>query len=225
MQADYVIVGSGSAGSAIAYRLAEAGRSVIVIEAGGSDFGPFIQMPAALSYPMNMARYDWGVRSEPEPHLGDRRLAVPRGKVIGGSSSINGMVYRARPCAATSTPGPGWAPTGWGYADVLPYFKRMESWHGGNGNGEDSAYRGQSGPMHVTRGPRTNPLFHAFVEAGRQAGYAVTDDYNGARAGRLRADGGDDLEGPALVDRQRLSAAGADANRLSRWSGARRGGW
>ena len=93
MEADYVIVGSGSAGSALAYRLGEAGHSVLVLEYGGSDWGPFIQMPAALSYPMNMPRYDWGFVTEPEPHLGGRRLACPRGKVLGGSSSINGMVY------------------------------------------------------------------------------------------------------------------------------------
>ena len=97
MQADYVIIGSGSAGAAMAYRLSEDGKhSVILLEQGGTDAGPLIQMPAALSYPMNMARYDWGYRTEPEPHLGGRRLATPRGKVIGGSSSINGMVYRAR---------------------------------------------------------------------------------------------------------------------------------
>jgi choline dehydrogenase len=175
MQAEYVIVGSGSAGSAIAFRLAEAGRSVIVIEAGGSDAGPFIQMPGALSYPMNMPWYDWGLRSEPEPQLGNRRLAVPRGRVLGGSSSINGMVFvrgHARDFDTWSEMGA----SGWAYADVLPYFKRMETWHGG----EPSPYRGTSGPLHVTRGPRTNPLFHAFVEAGREAGYAVTDDYNGA---------------------------------------------
>jgi choline dehydrogenase len=175
MQADYVIVGSGSAGSAIAYRLAEAGKSVIVIEAGGSDAGPFIQMPGALSYPMNMSWYDWGLQSEPEPHLGGRRLAVPRGRVLGGSSSINGMVFvrgHARDFDTWSEMGAA----GWAYADVLPYFKRMETWHGGG----ESAYRGTSGPLHVTRGQRANPLFHAFVEAGRQAGYGVTDDYNGA---------------------------------------------
>ena len=91
MQADYVIVGAGSAGCAMAYRLSEAGHSVIVIEFGGSDAGPLIQMPGALSYPMNMLRYDWGYWSEPEPYLGGRQLACPRGKVIGGSSSINGM--------------------------------------------------------------------------------------------------------------------------------------
>ncbi|MCB1367884.1 MAG: choline dehydrogenase [Rhodobacteraceae bacterium] len=178
MQADYVIIGAGSAGCALAYRLSEDGRhSVLVIEHGGSDVGPFIQMPAALSYPMNMSRYDWGYQSEPEPHLGNRRLATPRGKVIGGSSSINGMVFvRGHPRDFDH-----WAEsgaTGWAYGDVLPYFNRMESWHDG-GHGGDSAWRGQSGPLHVTRGPRSNPLFHAFVEAGAQAGYPVTGDYNG----------------------------------------------
>lgn len=179
MQADYVIVGAGSAGCAMAYRLAEAGRSVLVIEHGGTDWGPFIQMPAALSYPMNMARYDWGYSSEPEPHLGGRRLATPRGKVVGGSSSINGMVY----VRGHARDFDHWAETGadgWGYADVLPYFRRMECWSDG-GHGGDPAWRGSDGPLHVTRGPRRNPLFHAFVEAGRQAGYGVTHDYNGAR--------------------------------------------
>ena len=93
MNTDYVIVGAGSAGCAIAFRLTEAGHKVTVIEFGGGDGSPLIQMPAALSYPMNMQRYDWGYRSEPEPHLGGRKLACPRGKVLGGSSSINGMVY------------------------------------------------------------------------------------------------------------------------------------
>ena len=179
MHADYVIVGAGSAGCAMAYRLAEAGKKVIVIEFGGTDFGPLIQMPAALSYPMNMARYDWGFSSEPEPHLGGRRLATPRGKVIGGSSSINGMVY-VRGHAGDFDHWEDTGATGWGYADVLPYFKRMENWHGGGAEAEQS-WRGTSGPLHVSRGPRKNPLFHAFVEAGRQAGYQVTGDYNGAQ--------------------------------------------
>ncbi len=179
MQADYVIVGAGSAGCAVAYRLAEAGKSVLVIEHGGTDAGPFIQMPAALSYPMNMRRYDWGFLSEPEPHLGGRQLVCPRGKVIGGSSSINGMVYvRGHACDYDHWRDQG--AEGWGYADVLPYFKRMEAWHDG-GHGGDPAWRGADGPLHVTRGPRQNPLFHAFVAAGAQAGYGVTDDYNGAR--------------------------------------------
>ncbi len=176
MMADYVIVGAGSAGCAMAYRLAEAGKRVTVIEHGGTDAGPFIQMPAALSYPMNMSRYDWGFRSEPEPHLGGRTLATPRGKVVGGSSSINGMVFvrgHARDFDHWAEQGAN----GWSYADVLPYFRRMETWHGG----EPNAFRGTDGPLHVTRGPRSNPLFHAFVEAGRQAGYEVTGDYNGEK--------------------------------------------
>ena len=177
MQADYVIIGAGSAGCAMAYRLSEAGKSVLVIEHGGSDAGPFIQMPAALSYPMNMGLYDWGFQTEPEPHLGGRTLVTPRGKVIGGSSSINGMVY----VRGHARDFDHWAESGadgWSYADVLPYFKRMENWHDG-GHGGDADWRGNNGPLHVTRGPRKNPLFHAFVEAGRQAGYPVTEDYNG----------------------------------------------
>lgn len=179
MEADFVIVGAGSAGCALAYRLSESGASVLVIEHGGSDIGPFIQMPGALSYPMNMPIYDWGFQSEPEPHLGGRRLATPRGKVIGGSSSINGMVYVRGHARDFDT----WAEMGadgWSYADVLPYFKRMEAWDSG-GHGGDPAWRGIDGPLHVTRGPRKNPLYRAFVEAGRQAGYQLTDDYNGEK--------------------------------------------
>ena len=179
MQADFVIVGAGSAGCAMAYRLSGAGASVLVIEHGGTDAGPFIQMPAALSYPMNMSRYDWGYRTEPEPHLGGRTLVCPRGKVIGGSSSINGMVY-VRGHAMDYDHWAEAGATGWSFADVLPYFKRMEHWHDG-GHGGDSEWRGSDGPLHVTRGPRRNPLFHAFVEAGRQAGYETTDDYNGEK--------------------------------------------
>ncbi len=176
--ADFVIVGAGSAGCAMAYRLSEDGsNSVLVLEFGGTDAGPFIQMPAALSYPMNMRRYDWGYWSDPEPHLGGRRLACPRGKVIGGSSSINGMVY----VRGHAMDYDHWAEAGahgWGYADVLPYFKRMETWHDG-GHGGDPTWRGTDGPLHVTRGKRDNPLVQAFVEAGRQAGYETTGDYNG----------------------------------------------
>ncbi len=177
MEADYVIVGAGSAGCAMAYRLSEAGRSVLVVEHGGTDAGPFIQMPGALSYPMNMKLYDWGYRSEPEPHLNNRRLACPRGKVIGGSSSINGMVY-VRGHAMDFDHWRDQGAEGWGYADVLPYFKRQESWSDG-GHGGDAAWRGTSGPLHVGRGKMENPLTRAFIEAGRQAGYPVTEDYNG----------------------------------------------
>ena len=176
-EADYVIVGAGSAGCALAYRLSEAGASVLVVEYGGSDAGPLIQMPGALSFPMNMKRYDWGYRSEPEPHLGGRRLACPRGKVIGGSSSINGMVY-VRGHAKDFDTWEAMGASGWSYADVLPYYKRMESWDPA-GHGGDANWRGSDGPLHVTRGKRDNPLVQAFVQAGRQAGYQLTDDYNG----------------------------------------------
>ena len=176
MEADFVIIGSGSAGSAMAYRLSEDGRySVIVIEYGVPDVGPLIQMPAALSFPMNMETYDWGFSTEPEPHIGGRSLVTPRGKVLGGSSSINGMVYvrgHAKDYDHWSESGA----RGWAYADVLPYFKRME-----NSSGGQEGWRGTSGPLYIQRGKRDNPLFHAFVEAGHQAGFEVTEDYNGEK--------------------------------------------
>ena len=176
MQADFVVIGSGSAGSALASRLSEDGKhTVIVLEFGGSDAGPFIQMPAALSYPMNMGLYDWGYWTEPEPHLGGRRLAAPRGKVIGGSSSINGMVY-VRGHADDFDHWEAVGAKGWGFADVLPYFKRLENAHGG-----ETGWRGTAGPLHVRRGQVENPLFQSFIDAGRQAGFEVTDDYNGCK--------------------------------------------
>ena len=178
MEADFLIVGSGSAGSAMASRLSENGRhSVLVLEYGGTDAGPLIQMPGALSFPMNMPRYDWGYYSEPEPYLGGRRLACPRGKVIGGSSSINGMVY-VRGHAGDYDNWADSGATGWSYADVLPYFLRMENWHD-SGQGGDPEWRGKDGPLHVTRGKRDIPLHQAFVDAGRQAGFETTSDYNG----------------------------------------------
>ena len=200
LEADFVIVGSGSAGAALAYRLSEDGKySVIVIEYGGTDIGPLIQMPSALSFPMNMSLYDWGFSTEPEPHLGGRVLATPRGKVLGGSSSINGMVYvrgHARDFDHWAEQGA----TGWGFADVLPYFKRME-----NAKGGEDGWRGSDGPLHVQRGPRTNPLYAAFIEAGRQAGFELTAGLQRLQAGRLRGDGADHPPWPPLVHRQCLS--------------------
>src|SRR6185295_9307368 len=171
---DFIIIGSGSAGSVMAYRLSENGNNtVLVLEFGGSDRGPFIQMPSALSYPMNMNYYNWGFVTEPEPYLNGRRLATPRGKVMGGSSSINGMVY-VRGHAKDFDAWEEMGAKGWGHRHVLPYFKRLENSHGG-----EEGWRGTDGPMHVKRGRRLNPLYQAFVDAGHEAGYPVTPDYNG----------------------------------------------
>ncbi|MBT3656107.1 MAG: choline dehydrogenase [Alphaproteobacteria bacterium] len=172
---DYIVIGSGSAGSALTYRLGEnKAHKILVLEYGGSDAGPFIQMPAALSYPMNMARYDWGYNAEPEDSLNGRAIVCPRGKVIGGSSSINGMIY-VRGNAGDYDHWQDAGADGWSYADVLPYFRRMETSHGG-----EAPWRGTDGPLHITRGPRDNPLHDAFVSATTQAGYTTTSDYNGA---------------------------------------------
>ena len=173
---DYIVIGSGSAGSTIAYRLGEDGsHKIMVLEFGGTDMGPFIQMPAALSYPMNMARYDWGYKAEAEKSLNGRSLVCPRGKVIGGSSSINGMIY-VRGHAGDYNHWQEAGAEGWSYADILPYFKRMETSHGG-----EAPWRGTDGPLHITRGPRDNPLHDVFVKASEEAGYSATADYNGYR--------------------------------------------
>jgi choline dehydrogenase len=173
---DYIIVGAGSAGCALASRLTEDGLStVLVLEYGGSDRSIFIQMPAALSIPMNSKAYNWGYRSEPEPHLGGRRIACPRGKVLGGSSSINGMVY-VRGHSLDFERWEAEGAKGWGYRNVLPYFRRAERFQGGA-----DAYRGDAGPLATSHGRKCNPLYEAFIEAGRQAGYAVSPDLNGER--------------------------------------------
>ena len=171
---DYVIVGAGSAGCVLADHLSADGRySVLVIENGGSDRSVLIQMPSALSIPMNMPKYNWFYHTEPEPGLGGRRMHTPRGKVLGGSSSINGLVYiRGNPLDFERWRSEGAA--GWGYADVLPYFRRAERRaEGGND------YRGANGKLGTTYGTLANPLHAAWLGAAREAGYPLTDDVNG----------------------------------------------
>ena len=198
MVADYVIVGAGSAGCVLAARLSQNGKySVIILEYGGSDFGPLIQMPSALSYPMNMSHYDWGFKSDAEPHLGGRQLATPRGKVIGGSSSINGMVYvrgHARDFDHWAQSGA----SGWSFGDVQPYFQRMEHSEFGDGR-----WRGKNGPLNINRPACENPLYKAFIKAGIQAGFEATSDYNGAKQ-----EGFGTME-QTICDGKRWSAANA----------------
>jgi choline dehydrogenase len=173
---DYIIVGAGSAGCVLADRLSETGtQRVLLLEYGGSDRSLWIQMPTALSIPMNMERYDWRYYTEPEPQLNNRRLHTPRGKVLGGSSSINGLVY----VRGNALDFEGWeslGAAGWSYADVLPYFRRAE---GRAGGGDD--YRGADGKLATRQGLLTNPLHAAWLEAGREAGYGLTEDMNGFR--------------------------------------------
>ena len=173
--ADYIIVGAGSAGCVLADRLsADGAHRVILLEYGGSDRSVFIQMPAALAYPMNTKRWHWGYESEPEPHLNNRRLNCPRGKGLGGSSSINGLVYVRGNALDFERWKEDEGATGWGYADVLPYFKRAE----GRAEGGDT-YRGGDGPLSTSYGPLDNPLHQAWLDAAQQAGYSLTEDYNG----------------------------------------------
>jgi choline dehydrogenase len=200
---DFVIVGGGSAGCALANRLsADPGTRVLVLEAGRRDYiwDPFIHMPAALTIPIGNRFYDWKYQSEPEPYMNDRRIYHARGKVLGGSSSINGMIFqRGNPMdyerwAADAGMGD------WDYAHCLPYFKRMENCLAAD---DTDQFRGRSGPLVLERGPATNPLFGAFFAAVQQAGYQLTDDVNGYRQ-----------EGFAPFDRnvhrgRRLSAARA----------------
>ena len=202
---DYIIVGGGSAGSALANRLsADPTTRVLVLEAGRSDYAwdPFIHMPAALTFPIGSRFYDWRYSSEPEPFLNGRQIYHARGKVLGGSSSINGMIFqRGNPLDYERwAADPGMAD--WDYAHCLPYFKRMENCLAAPGS-PDEEFRGESGPLVLERGPAANPLFQAFFEAVQQAGYPLTSDVNGYRQ-----------EGFAAFDRnihrgRRLSAARA----------------
>lgn len=201
-QYDYIIVGGGSAGSALGNRLsASPDKSVLILEAGRRDskWDVFIHMPAALSFPIGNKRYDWKYESEPEPFMNDRRIYHARGKLLGGSSSINGMIWqRGNPMDYERWAG-DLGMENWDYAHCLPYFKKMENCLADPAN----PYRGNSGPLELERGPIKSPLFKAFFDSTQQAGYSRTDDVNGFKQ-----------EGFAAFDRnvrrgRRLSAARA----------------
>ena len=200
---DFVIVGGGSAGCALANRLsADPSTRVLVLEAGRPDYpwDVFIHMPSALAFPIGSKFYDWKYESEPEPFMGGRRIYHARGKVLGGSSSINGMIFQRGNPLDYERWGADQGMGTWDHAHCLPYFKRMETCLAA---GEADAFRGHAGPLVLERGPVTNPLFGAFFEAVQEAGYPLTDDVNGYRQ-----------EGFAAFDRnirrgRRLSAARA----------------
>ncbi len=197
MRFDYIIVGAGSAGCVLAERLSRDARtSVLLLEAGPENNALSLKMPAAMLTNLTSTKHNWAFMGEPEPELNGRRMKHDRGKTLGGSSSINGMVF----IRGHAKDFDGWQQAGcdgWGYADVLPYFKRMENYSGG-----EDEYRGGSGPLHVHRPEPENPLFHAFLRSGDEAGYPHTDDINGWMQ-----------EGFGLLD--------SSVHRGERWSAAR----
>ncbi len=173
---DYIIVGAGSAGCVLANRLSEdAAARVLLIEAGGRDWHPYIHIPLGLGRLHDRRMFDWGYHTDPEPNLGNRRIEAMRGKVLGGSSSINVMAY------TRGNPGDydRWAQKGargWSYADVLPYFRRCETWQGG-----ENSWRGGAGPLGTEFARTQDPLYEAWLEAAKACGYPLTPDYNGAQ--------------------------------------------
>ena len=174
---DYIVVGAGSAGAIVASRLSEEPNcNVLLLEYGGSDRSIFLRMPSALGIPMNTQKYNWGFESVSEPYLNNRRMNCPRGKVLGGSSSINGMVYvRGNPLDYNEWESHG--ADGWNYQNCLPYFKKLE-----NHQCITSEYTGSNGPVAISGGNNMrNPLYRAFIDAGIEAGYSKTPDYNGHR--------------------------------------------
>jgi choline dehydrogenase-like flavoprotein len=172
---DYIVVGAGSAGCVLANRLSEDGATVLLIEAGGRDRHPFIHIPLGMGRMHERGMFDWGYHTEPEPNLDGRRIEAMRGKVLGGSSSINVMAFtRGHPGDYDRWGQKG--AIGWSYADVLPYFKKVETWEGG-----ESAWRGGAGPVGVEWAKTRDPLYGAWIAAGAAAGIPHTDDYNGVR--------------------------------------------
>ncbi len=202
---DYIIVGAGSAGSALAYRMAhDDNKKILLLEFGGKNNSLLIKMPAALSYPMNMKKYNWGYTASAEEALNGRSLNCPRGKGLGGSSSINGMIFvRGHPLDFDNWEKKG--AQGWSYSDVLPYFKKME-----NSDQLKSKWRGKNGPMHVQKAKQKNILHKAFTDSAVEAGFELTEDYNGYKQQGV---GAADM---TIYRGQRWSAARAYLDRIDR---------